>query len=114
MHIHTWGKLAEYLVIIRYLLFGYVPIKHRWKVRSGEIDVIFKRGSSLVFCEVKARSSDFATDQYVSNNQKFRLKRSAEVFLSRYHKMNLKEVRFDLVIVKSIFSMLIYTNWLDS
>lgn len=66
MHIHTWGKLAEYLVIIRYFLFGYIPIKHRWKVRSGEIDLIFKRGSSLVFCEVKARSSDFHIDQHVS------------------------------------------------
>lgn len=112
MHIHTWGKLAEYLVIIRYFLFGYIPIKHRWKVRSGEIDIIFKRGNSLVFCEVKARSSDFQIDQHVSLNQQYRLRNSAELFLSRYKKMNFKQVRFDLVIVKSIFSMKIYQNWL--
>ena len=109
---HTWGLLAEYFVIMRYLAYGYIPIKHRWNNKLGEIDLIFKRGSSIIFCEVKARSSDFNVESPVTTNQKQRLIKSADHFLSMNQRMKIKSVRFDLAIVKSIFRVQIHKGWI--
>ncbi|MDX1924491.1 MAG: YraN family protein [Rickettsiaceae bacterium] len=103
--------MAEYLVILRYLVQGFRPIKHRYKSRLGEIDLILMRGGLIVFCEVKARSSDFDQEELVSLRQRSRLKLSAEDFLLRKKKLKIKEVRMDIALVKSIFNIKLYKNW---
>ena len=37
---------------------GYEIIDRNWRVREGEIDLVVRHGSTVVFCEVKTRSSD--------------------------------------------------------
>ena len=113
MHIHTYGKIAEYFVMVKYFLSGYVPIRHRWKTKAGEIDIIFKRGKSIIFCEVKARSTDFPLERYVSQNQQNRLARAMEYFMSLNSRMKIEDVRFDLAIVKNPVDIKIYKNWLQ-
>ncbi len=112
MHNHTFGLLAEYIVIVHYLFRGYFPIKHRWKSKAGEIDIILKRGRSIIFCEVKARSSDFIVEKHVSYTQQQRLTRSAEYFLAINKQLKIKNTRFDLAIVKSLFNTKIYKGWI--
>ncbi len=113
MHNHHFGLLAEYLVIIRYMFHGYLPIKHRWKSNLGEIDLIMRRGKSIIFCEVKARSSNFLdASECVSHNQKNRLKKSSEYFLALHPKWCIKQVRFDLAIVRSFSDIKIYKDWI--
>jgi putative endonuclease len=37
---------------------GYEVLARNWRCREGEIDLILRRGGTLVFCEVKARTTD--------------------------------------------------------
>ena len=37
---------------------GYVVLARNWRVREGELDLIARSGSTIVFCEVKTRRSD--------------------------------------------------------
>ena len=37
---------------------GYEVLDRNWRVREGELDLIARRGSTIVFCEVKTRRSD--------------------------------------------------------
>ncbi|MDX2050111.1 MAG: YraN family protein [Rickettsiaceae bacterium] len=112
LHIHQFGLLAEYLVMIRYMLKGYLPINHRYKSKIGEIDLIFKRGSSIIFCEVKARSGLYDIENIVSKAQKARILRAADFFLAKNQNMDIQHVELNLAVVKSLFDIKIYRNWL--
>lgn len=113
MHIHKWGLLAEYFVIIRYFLRGYFLQEHRWKSKAGEIDLIFKKGKSLVFCEVKARKSKIIyEDILVSSNQKRRILNAADLYIQKMN-INIRDVRLDLVVVRSLLDMKFFENWLE-
>ena len=37
---------------------GYEVLDRNWRRREGELDLIIRRGRSIVFCEVKTRSSN--------------------------------------------------------
>ena len=41
-----------------YVRNGYRVIARNWTVRGGELDVVARRGSLVVVCEVKARSTN--------------------------------------------------------
>lgn len=95
----SFGLFAEYAAILLYSLKLYNILHHRMRNFGGEIDIVAKRKETIVFIEVKARSSDL-DDRFVSLNQQKRIKRAAEIFLKnnpKYHRFN---VRFDLVIIK--------------
>jgi putative endonuclease len=96
---YYFGVFAEYCVMIRYMMHMFVPIRHRWKCKGGEIDIIFVGRNSIIFCEVKARSSDF-DDVFLTDAQKKRIIRSAEIFLMRNPKYRKHGVLFQLVICK--------------
>lgn len=34
---------------------GYAVVDRNWRVREGEIDLVLRRGRTVVFCEVKTR-----------------------------------------------------------
>ena len=41
-----------------YLARGYRMLARNWRCRDGELDLIVSKGQVLVFCEVKARTTD--------------------------------------------------------
>jgi putative endonuclease len=47
------GRLGERLAAQRLEQNGYRVIERNYRTREGEIDLIVRRGSTLVFCEVK-------------------------------------------------------------
>ena len=49
------GANGEAAVAQWYTDAGYEVVARNWRVREGEIDVIARRGATLVFCEVKTR-----------------------------------------------------------
>jgi putative endonuclease len=51
------GKAGEDLAVAWYEARGYEVLARNWSCRDGELDVVLRRGSLHVFCEVKARSS---------------------------------------------------------
>jgi putative endonuclease len=52
------GAYGETLVARWYQARGYDVVARNWRCRDGEIDLILHRARSIVFCEVKTRSSD--------------------------------------------------------
>ncbi len=54
-----------------------------WRTRYGEIDLVVKRGSTLVFVEVKARWSikKGSPEEALTEGKKKRLLRLAEIYL---------------------------------
>jgi len=52
------GRLGEDAAAAWYLRNGYEIVAKNWRCRSGEIDLVCRRGRILVICEVKTRTSD--------------------------------------------------------
>jgi putative endonuclease len=52
------GQRGEALVAAWYERSGYEILDRNWRRREGELDLILSRGRSIVFCEVKTRSSN--------------------------------------------------------
>lgn len=51
------GAAGEEAAAQWYLAHGYEILDRNWRVRQGEIDLICRRGTTVVFVEVKTRSS---------------------------------------------------------
>lgn len=79
---------------------GLEVIERNYRCRSGEIDLILRDGSTIVFSEVKARTSDRfgAPILAVDARKRARLRRLAGAWLSERRPGRVK-VRFDVVSV---------------
>lgn len=53
----TLGADGEAAVARWYRRRGYRVVERNWRCRNGEIDLIVRRDDTIVFCEVKTRSS---------------------------------------------------------
>jgi putative endonuclease len=51
------GQRGEILVAGWYEAAGYEILDRNWRCREGELDLICARGRTVVFCEVKTRTS---------------------------------------------------------
>ena len=65
----------------------------------GEIDLICIRGKTLVFVEVKARSSNI-DDILCTPNQQKRIRNAAVIFLQKNSVYQNYDIRFDLVLIR--------------
>ena len=52
------GARGERLATAWYEQHGYVVVARNWRCDIGELDVVVRRGQTLVIAEVKARASD--------------------------------------------------------
>ncbi|WP_353216467.1 YraN family protein [Sandarakinorhabdus sp.] len=52
-----WGRWAERIAAIWLIAKGYRLIGQRLKTPVGEVDLLMRRGDTLVFIEVKARAA---------------------------------------------------------
>jgi putative endonuclease len=93
------GHRAERLSIWLLRLKGHRILARRFRVPSGEIDLIARRGRVLVAVEVKARAAfDTAADS-ISAHQRRRIVRALEHFLARHPHLRALDRRFDVVMV---------------
>jgi putative endonuclease len=51
------GGSGESAAAAWYEAHGYEVVDRNWRVREGELDLVLRRGRTVVFCEVKARST---------------------------------------------------------
>jgi putative endonuclease len=96
------GDYGESLVVATYEALGFEVVARNWRVRAGEIDLIVSLGGTLVFCEVKTRSSDrFGTGaEAVTAVKQQRIRRLAAEFLRSDEAPRRSEVlRFDVAVV---------------
>ncbi len=96
---HAAGLRAESVAALLLRLKGYRILARRMKTRLGEIDLIARRGRTLVFVEVKARSDlDGALDA-LQAPQRERLARAASLYVAGRPDLAALDMRFDLVLV---------------
>ena len=96
---YYFGVLAEHLVAIFYILGFYTILERRYKNKLGEIDLICSRGKTLVFIEVKARSSNI-DDVLCTTHQQKRIKNAAILYLQKNNIYQNWDIRFDLAVIR--------------
>jgi putative endonuclease len=94
------GAEGERAAAAWYQARGYQVVAQNWRCREGELDLVLAHGRTLVFCEVKTRSSDrFGTPAEAvtwTKQQKVRL------VASRYlddPPFRFRGLRFDVAVV---------------
>jgi putative endonuclease len=82
-----------------YRLHGYVVLDTNCWIAGGELDVVARRGRTIVFCEVKAKSGPGFGDplEMVTPLKVARIRRAAEAWLATHPECANLEVRFDVV-----------------
>jgi putative endonuclease len=94
------GMFAETLACIFLRLKGYKIITKRFKTKSGELDIVAKSGSVIVFVEVKKRTClDDALASIAPYNMA-RIRKAAQWWLQSNISLADKcDIRFDVVAI---------------
>ena len=92
------GRRAEWLALMLLRLKGYRLVAQRFRCPQGEIDLIVRRGSVLVFVEVKRRANQVAAAESILPLQQSRIVAAAGVFLQRTPALASLAQRFDAVL----------------
>ena len=92
------GLLGEELALKELQKLGFSLVEHRYKTKSGEIDLIVKSNEKkmIVFVEVKRRKEVYDYDCVVSKPQWKRILEASEEFLQQHwDEYKDFQVRFD-------------------
>ena len=81
-------------------LKGYSILAIRHKTPVGEIDIVARRGSLIVFVEVKARADLRDAAEALGPRQRQRITRAALAYISRNPRLAELFMRFDVILVK--------------
>ncbi len=92
------GRAGERLAVAHLKKNGYKIIETNYRCRGGEIDIIARHRSTLVFIEVKARSSDLFGSPFEAVNaaKQVRIINAAKAYLAERNAGGVA-VRFDVV-----------------
>jgi putative endonuclease len=93
------GKKGEQLAKNHIKNNGGLILDLNWRYLKAEIDIIFQEKNSLIFVEVKTRSTSYFgnPEEFVSAKKQQLFKDAAEQYL---HQKNLNyEVRFDVIAI---------------
>jgi len=93
------GLWAETLAAWRLRVAGYRVVARNFRVPSGEIDLIVRRGRTLAFVEVKARGDHATAAGALLPLQQARIRNAAGAFLARHPELADLDLRFDVVLV---------------
>ncbi|MEM7765923.1 MAG: YraN family protein [Pseudomonadota bacterium] len=94
------GRRGETLAALMLRLKGYRIVAQRLQTRLGEIDLIARRGTVLVFVEVKARPTITGAIHAVSPKARRRIEQAAHQWASRIDPKNQLGRRYDIVAVR--------------
>ncbi len=92
------GSHGERRAARRYEALGYRVVAQNWRCGDGELDLVLRRGPTLVFVEVKTRASDrFGHPaEAVTPAKQRRIRRLAQRFCADTG-LRAPELRFDVV-----------------
>ena len=95
--------MAEKVALLWLMLQGYWPVAMNFIVGrgtgAGEVDLIVRRGQTLVFVEVKKRPTEEKGRLAIHQKNQTRVTRTSEVFLARNPKYKNFNVRYDAVFI---------------
>ena len=81
---HGRGITGETWALIALMLKGYRPLARRYAAAGGEIDLIVRRGRTIVFVEVKARAALADAHEAIDARKRARFSRAVRVWLARH------------------------------
>jgi putative endonuclease len=90
------GHAAERLTVWLLRLKGYRILARRFRVPSGEVDLIVRRGKILAAIEVKTRADFTAAAESVLGRQRRRIARALEHYRARNPHLAGLDCRFDV------------------
>ena len=92
-----FGRRGETLALWYLRLNGYWMLARRYKTPSGEIDLVMRRGRTVIFVEVKTRQrrDEFAIALEQVNAT--RIGRAAQHYVSRHRRTQGLDLRFDVI-----------------
>lgn len=93
------GRRAERRAALLLRLKGYRILATRFRCPQGEIDLIARRGRTLIFVEVKARSDEASAAAAIGLRQQTRITAAAEVYLQQNPHFADFDMRFDAVLI---------------
>ncbi|MDR1075169.1 MAG: YraN family protein [Xanthomonadaceae bacterium] len=96
---HRRGALAEKAARLALQKSGLIPVTTNAGFRQGELDIVMRDGDSLVFVEVRYRSSNHfgGGAASVDLRKRRRLVRAAHLFLAAHPAHAHRPCRFDVV-----------------
>jgi putative endonuclease len=94
------GVRGEDLAAAWYESNGYEVLDRNWRCRAGELDLVVRFGSTLVFCEVKSRATDrFGTGaEAVTHEKQARIRRLASEWIGA-RGARPRSIRFDVAAI---------------
>lgn len=93
------GRLSEFMAAATLMAKGYRILARRCRTPYGEIDLIATRASSLVFVEVKRRTTREEAEAALSSRQAQRMARAAEFWINCNPRYRDHEQRMDAILV---------------
>lgn len=98
---YYFGYFSEWIAVIYLIFKGYRIVGRNFKNPLGEIDIIAKKGDTLIAIEVKSRhDKNSQIGDVVTERQRKRIINGMRWFLSSNPKFTNFAVRFDVVLVK--------------
>ena len=98
---HT-GHFAEKIALLWLILKGYTPVHINYVTGrgtgAGEVDLIMKRRSVLIFVEVKKRQDLITSAEAITQKNQHRVARAAETFLKNHPRYQNYTIRFDAIL----------------
>lgn len=91
--------MAEHFAAALLTIKGYSILARRLKTPAGEIDLIARRGSTVVIVEVKLRDTHQNGIAAISIRQQDRLQRAAEIYVAQKMPRSGVDIRFDVITV---------------
>jgi len=94
------GALGEAMAADWYEAHDYEVMDRNWRCREGELDLVVRKVRTIVFCEVKTRSSDaFGTpEEAISHDKRDRIRRLAARWLET-SPVRPRQIRFDVAAI---------------
>jgi putative endonuclease len=93
------GLSAERRACLYLIAKGYRILARRYRTPHGEIDVVAKRRTTLVFAEVKARNSLDEAAYSVTPRQQQRIATAASLWLAAHPDHANLDCRFDVILI---------------
>lgn len=93
------GHLSEYRAALAVLFKGYRIVAIRYRTKSGEIDLIARKGRLVAFIEVKARRALDEAVFAVTPSAQHRIRNASLAWLARQPDSAELALRYDIVAV---------------
>jgi putative endonuclease len=92
------GRRAEAVALWYLRLKLYRALARRYRTPAGEIDLIVRRGRTIVFVEVKQRPDEAAGIEAVTARSRARISRAAALWVAAHPEAAGLDQRFDVVV----------------